>query len=95
MLKLMGMLLCVFSLGFVLISCQRLDQGEGPLPMEQAKVLDAIPLEYGKLVGVTQHREFTGVAVLWFEKPDKSIAAIQVNFVQGKMHPFILNIPRK
>ncbi len=86
----------LLTLGLGPIACEKLDQvtpGKGALPFEQTKVLDAMPLEYGELVAITSdspHR-----TVVWFEKPDKTIVAVQVNHSRGIIHPNVLTIPRK
>lgn len=97
MLKRIGGALCVIALS--LVSCQKLDQRptttnvEGLLNFEAAEFLDAIPLQYGTLVGVTQNRP--GWVGLWFQRPDNTIVASFVNIDQGRIWEKSLTIPRK
>ena len=101
MLKNWSVLILVVGLLVGLISCQKLPSGlpkeafKGPLPFETAKFRDAIPLEYGPLVGVTLNPQSGFWAALWFEKPDKTIAVIWVNIVEGKIGEKVTTIPRK
>jgi hypothetical protein len=67
----------------------------GPLAFEPAKFADAIPDEYGTLIGVTQNAQHPDWIGLWFQKPDRSITAVFVNIVQGKIYEKALIIPRK
>ncbi len=87
------LLLCV---SLSLTACQKMNQVEmGPLPFEKATVLDSIPLEYGELIAITPRGSYPDRATLWFEKPDKTIVAVRVNFKAGWISPEILSIPRK
>jgi hypothetical protein len=102
MLKNCAVLVLVVGLFAGLISCEKLPSGlpkgafEGPLPFETAKFKDAIPLEYGPLVGVTRSPDAGSYWVaLWFEKPDKTIAVVWVNVLEGKIGEKITTIPRK
>ena len=56
-------------------------------------MLDAIPLAYGKLVAITSSRMF--LAELWFQKPDKTVVLVRVNWKTGNIDSNILTIPRK
>lgn len=85
MLKRWAVLLLVVSLSAALVSCEKLPTQAPNQPFEPVKFKDSIPLEYGTLVGVTPHPRTENWAVLWFEKPDKSIAAVWVNIVQGQI----------
>ena len=77
-------------------ACQRLEPGatagDATLPIEEVSLRGAIPLEYGQLVNVTRHGQFT--AALWFEKPDKSIVVVRVNYERGIVNRRVLTIPR-
>ncbi len=98
MLKETFALLCGFVLSLGLISCEKLervDLSRGPLPFEQAKMLDAIPLEYGELVAVIRPSGSRYKAVLWFKKPDKTIVVVTVTYGLGVMAPEVLTIPRR
>jgi hypothetical protein len=90
--------LCVIALS--LASCQKLERGgptapkvQGPLKFDVAKFPDAIPLEYGTLVGVTQNSP--GWVGLWFQRPDNTIVASFVNIDDGRLWEKSLTIPRK
>ena len=93
------MLLCLLALTFAVASCEKLPAPptleRGPLPVEQARYLDAIPLEYGSLLAVTTDAEAPYMAGLWFEKPDKSIVFVKVNVSLGKIHNEVLVLPRR
>ena len=84
-----------------LISCQKLGPDEETLKAsrqlkkEPLKSLDQIPLEYGNLVGVTSNSARPNHAQLWFEKPDKTIAVVSVNFINGGLLGDYLLIPRR
>jgi hypothetical protein len=67
----------------------------GPLAFEPAKFADAIPDDYGTLIGVTQNSQSSKWVGLWFQKPDKTITAVFVNIEQGKIYEKTLSIPRK
>ncbi len=97
MLKKVLVIVGVLTLSLGLISCERLDAEppKGPLPSEVPKMLDAIPLEHGKLIAITPHGQQPFTAVLWFEKPDKTIVAVIVNYSRGIINPNVLTIPRK
>ncbi|TLY13182.1 MAG: hypothetical protein E6K69_09410 [Nitrospirae bacterium] len=91
----------VVTLCMGLISCQKLEPDEvalkatRQLKIETLKSLDAIPAEYGNLVGVTSTSYRPDMAQLWFEKPDKTIVVISVNFVKGGLWSNYLLIPRR
>ena len=89
-------ILLVSSIG--LSACQRLEPEftrEGELPFEQSRFSDAVPLDYGALVGVTPHPETAHWAALWFEKPDRTIAVVWVNVVNGEIKEDVCLIPRR
>jgi len=81
------MMLLVLALTVAGISCQKLATGilVPPTPLPPPTVLEAIPLEDGQLVAVTLHPDDPHWAVLWFQKPDKTIAVVLVNVTQGKV----------
>ena len=93
---LFGIMLC---LG--LTSCQKLGPDEEALKalrqlkMETFKSLDEIPVGFGNLVGVTSTNVRPNVAQLWFEKPDKTIVVVSVNFITGGLWSDYLLIPRR
>ena len=87
---------CVLCLIFGLTACEKLGSvpGEITLPIQQSRSLDSIPLEYGELIAVTSVAGREYLAVLWFQRADKSIAAVQLNFAKGYMEPEVLTVPR-
>ena len=91
--------LFVFAVCLLTASCTRLDSSKpkvlGPLSFEPAKFADAIPDEYGTLIGVTQNAQTPGWVSLWFQKSDRSITAVFVNIEEGKIYEKALTIPRK
>ncbi len=86
----------IVTLSIGMSACEKIEQlpPENTLFIEKASMLDAIPLAYGKLVNITSGVA-PYVAVLWFEKPDKAIVAVQVNYARGGLSPSVLAIQRK
>jgi hypothetical protein len=89
----------ILALSLAIASCKKLESVSpttaGPLAFEPAKFADAIPDEYGPLIGVTQNPQSPQWVGLWFQKPDKSITGVFVNIQLGKIHEKTLSIPRK
>ena len=85
----------IVALSIGMSACKKLEQParERMLPFEEARMLDAIPLAYGKLVAITSSRMF--LAELWFEKSDKTVVLVRVNWKTGNIDRNILTIPRK
>jgi hypothetical protein len=88
---------CILVVCLATVSCKKLESAGpklvGPLAFEPAKFADAIPDEYGTLVGVTQSSPaWVG---LWFQKPDRTIIAVFVNIDEGRIYEKALTIPRK
>jgi len=78
------------------VSCKKLESSSpGPLAFETSKFADAIPDDYGTLVGVTQNPQNPKWVSLWFQKSDKSIIAVFVNVEQGRVYEKALTISRK
>lgn len=82
MLKRYSVLLLAVGLSVAVTSCKKISEEEAPATVE---FQEAIPLEYGTLVGVTAHPEYGHWAALWFEKKDKTISTVWVNVVEGKI----------
>lgn len=68
-------LLSLLSLLPIVGACQRLQtvrpfegRGRGGLAMESAPFRDAIPAEYGDLVGITSRPDYPGWTQAWFMK---------------------------
>jgi hypothetical protein len=84
----------VLCLGFA--SCAKREHQpapEGSLGSMSNPYLDAIPSDYGRLVGVTNRGE--AYDALWFEKEDGTIVVVGVNWVGRKMFTTAAVIPRK
>lgn len=79
------------------ISCTELEQEPvvGQLPMQQIELGGSIPLDYGELVGITNVNESPYQAALWFERPDKAIVVVRVNYSLGSVLGSVLTIPRQ
>ncbi len=89
---------CLILTCIVLFSCQKLEQGPpstASLKFEKMKSLDAIPGEFGKLVGVTMNSAYPNYAQLWFEKPDKTIMVVNVQWRTRQFDPNVIIIPRR
>jgi len=95
------MFMSVVTLCMGLTSCQKLEpdlaarRAASLLKIETLRSLDAIPAEFGNLVGVTSTSLRPDAAELWFEKPDKTIVVVSVNFVKGSLWGNYLLIPRR
>ena len=89
--------LCILAMCLLTISCKKLDQPSvaGPLTFEPAKFVDAIPNDYGTVIGVTQNPRSSAWVTLWFQRPDRTITAVFVNIEQGRIYEKALTIPRK
>ena len=92
----LSLLLVVLTFG---ISCKKIETAKpkiaGPLALQATRFADAIPAEYGNLVGVTQNPQDVGWVGLWFQKPDQTITAVFVNVEQGRIFEKTLTIPRR
>jgi hypothetical protein len=91
--------LCILAVCLLAISCTKLNPTSttpsGPLIFEPTKFSNAIPDEYGALIGVTYNPVDPAWATLWFQKPDRTISAVFVNINEGRIHEMSLTIPRK
>ncbi|MBI3849407.1 MAG: hypothetical protein HY298_03805 [Verrucomicrobia bacterium] len=91
--------LCVLILCLATLSCTKIEpvntHGAGQLKLDPTKFADAIPDDYGPLIGVTQNAENPAWVGLWFQKSDRTITAVFVNIDQGRIHEKTLTIPRK
>ena len=85
---------CVLAVCLVTATCTKLDN-PGQLAFEPSRFADAIPDDYGQLVGVTQNPQNPQWVGLWFQKSDKTIIAVFVNIEQRKISEKALTIPRK
>jgi hypothetical protein len=86
----------IVVLCLAIVTCKKLElSSSGPLAFETSKFADAIPDDYGPLIGVTQNAQNPKWVGLWFQKPDKTITVVFVNVEQGKIYEKTLSIPRK
>jgi hypothetical protein len=97
----LGWISCVLVLALATISCEKLETKPaggttaGPLKFETSRFADAIPLDYGDLIAVTQNPQAGRWAALWFSKPDKSVAVVFVDTENGKIFEKSLLVPRR
>jgi hypothetical protein len=89
------------GLGFAILalattSCRKLPSSGPPsrLPFQPVAMGDAIPMDYGKLVGVTSGGPSGVWAQLWFETPER-ISVVYVDYNTGRLGPQTLVIPRR
>jgi hypothetical protein len=98
MMKKRVVVLVILAVGLVTISCRKLEQPPRPmgaLPLQKVKFNDAIPKDYGTLVGVTQNPAAPAWAGLWFQKPDGTITVVFVDIDRGEIFETFIQIPRK
>ena len=93
------LLLSALALILGATSCQQLPAprtfAPGALQTEDMTYIDAIPLDYGTLVGVTSLPDNPYTTGLWFEKPDKTIVFVRVNISLGRIEKRALILPRR
>lgn len=94
--------LCITVVLIGTAACQKLQDARpfsssirGDLPIEHAKFTDAVPAEYGDLIGVTSNADYPTWSQAWFMRPDKSIAVLWINSSTGKIIDHVLLIPRR
>ena len=75
------------------VSCKKLETG--PLKYETARFTDAVPQDYGSLIGVSQNSQAPDWVVLWFQKSDGTIVAVSVNVNQATIWEKVLTLPRR
>jgi hypothetical protein len=88
----------VLALSMGLASCTKIEEGPSPTPEGNLGTVsnpftDAIPREYGRLVGVSSVGDEWNA--LWFEKEDKTIVVVGVNWIERKMLEKVAVISRK
>ena len=86
---------CALALCVGATGCQRIPDVAGQLPLTNAPFVDAIPAEYGDLMGVTSSERRPNVAQLWFQAPDRSVTVVYVDFIEGRIQDRVLSIPRR
>jgi CelD/BcsL family acetyltransferase involved in cellulose biosynthesis len=96
------LLVCCAASCLVVSSCQRLEDARplainsrGGLPIEHSKYADAIPVEYGDLIGVTSNATYPAWSQAWFMRPDKSIVIVSINSSTGKILDRVVVIARR
>jgi hypothetical protein len=91
--------LCVLAVCLVASSCKKREPIDanmvGELKFAPTKFADAIPDDYGPLIGVTQNPKDSVWVGLWFQKPDRTITAVFVDVTKGRIYERTLSIPRK
>ena len=91
-------LLSAMVLATVLSGCEKLPpephEAAAGVPPKTIPMTDAIPLEYGDLVGVAA-AETPGWALLYFQRPDKSLVAVYVNAQRGIIWDKVVDVPRR
>lgn len=94
---LVGLALCLMA-----GACTRLElarplegRGRGELSKQRLAYQDAVPAEFGDLVGVTSFADNPAWAQAWFVKADKSIVVVWINARTGYMLSDAIEIPRR
>ena len=91
-------LLAVLAVVTLLSACEKLPQqpqeAAPGVPPKPIGMTDAIPLEYGDLVGLAA-AETPGWVLLYFQRPDKSIVGVYVNAQRGIIWDRVVDIPRR
>ncbi len=80
------------------LACESIQRDQ---QVDEVLITEPIPLEYGRLVSVTEHTELRRAA-LWFEKED-TISVVWVRIprnlgelaLPGEIHDQLLRIPRQ
>lgn len=81
-----------------ILACGRTEEPpapSGPIALQPAPFADAIPLDYGSLVGVTVNPQSPSWSALWFDAPDRGVTVVWVNTDQGRLHDKVATIPRR
>lgn len=89
--------LLVLTVALASLGCEKIQApSAGPSTLAPTKLaqVDAIPLEYGDLLGVTPAADLGG-AILYFQKPDKTIVTVYVNTIHGSIGENTVEIPRR
>lgn len=79
------------------MSCVPLEKDPDPstlLPPAPLKDRLTLPMEFGDLVAVTIDESRPDLAILWFQKPDKSIVIVFMDYNRGQFRERTFTIPR-
>lgn len=87
--------LCALVLAASALSCRKLERSEGTLKLERLTGADAIPAEFGQLVGVTSNSARPDIAQLWFQSADGAVVVVYVDYKSGRILDDVLRIPRR
>lgn len=85
------------ALALAASGCEKLpapDNAAGPLDLQAVAPGGSIPAAYGRLVSVTSSAAYPGWAQLWFERDDRTVTTVFVNFQNGQVRDRILVLPR-
>jgi hypothetical protein len=85
------------SLALGLSACEKIKpapEWKAVAPPKAIAMSDAIPLEYGDLIGVVPG-EAPGWARLYFQRADKSIVVVVVNGDAGYIGDRVVDFPRR
>jgi len=89
--------LLVLVAALACFGCEKIETPTaGPATLQSTTLAqrDAIPLEYGDLLGVTPAADVGG-AILYFQKPDKTIVTVYVNTIHRVIGETAVEIPRR
>jgi hypothetical protein len=96
------LVLCGAMLGLGVVSCAKLEdedplavRGMGQLAAEKARFLNAIPAEYGNLLGVVSRPDHPDWTQAWFMREDKSVVVVWIKAGSGRILDRVLVIPRR
>ena len=92
------LILIIFSVFLVVWSCQKVAQEAdemGKLERVKLSAVDAVPLEFGKLINVTSLSEYPRIMQMWFEDSAGTIRVVRVSMQLNKIYEEALIIPRQ
>lgn len=91
-------LVAAIAMSAAVAGCQKLPvklSVRGQVPLQRAAYVDAIPSEYGELVGVVPDASVASGVRLWFVRPDKSITVVFFDYYKGSIGTDVFVIPRR
>jgi outer membrane biogenesis lipoprotein LolB len=87
------LLICV---GFLLLSCAKIEKPREPtLTIQKLTKFDSIPLEWGNFVFVSNRPDIAHVYNLWFEDKKGTIRVVKYNNNTDQILPKVVLISRK